>query len=274
MIATPPDYAMLLADIKARVQSAQARAVWAVNAELVRLYWEIGGVLDARQQQAGWGAAVIPKLARDLRNELPELKGFSERNIGRMLAFHRAYRDMVFPPAVATSHPTSVLPPPVAKTAAASRRATGLRDAIAGIPAELLLAVPWAHHQVLLEKVKDQGARRWYMEQLLIQGWSRNVLALQIGADAHRRQGAAVSNFVLRLPTAQSDLVQQALKDPYLCDFLTLDEPFQERELETGLVRHLEKFLLELGQGFAFIGRQYRIEVGDEEFFIDLLSTT
>jgi len=117
---------------------------------------------------------------------------------------------------------------------------------------------------VLLEKVKDLATRRWYMERLLAQGWSRNTLQLQIDAGAHRRQGAAVSNFVQRLPPAQSDLVQQALKDPYLFDFLTLAEPFHERELETGLVRHLEKFLLELGQGFAFVGRQHRIEVGDD----------
>lgn len=272
MSTTAPGYAALLADIKGRVQSAQSRAVLAVNAELVRLYWDIGGVLEVRQQRAGWGAGVIPALARDLHNELPEQKGFSERNIGRMLAFHRAYRDVVLPPSVARNEAAEVLPPPVAKRAVARRgTAQPLAASTAPFPADLLLAVPWAHHQVLLEKVKALAPRRWYMEQLLTHGWSRNVLQMQIDASAHQRQGAAVSNFVQRLPPAQSDLVQQALKDPYLFDFLTLTEPFQERELETGLVRHMEKFLLELGQGFAFVGRQHRIEIGDDEFFIDLL---
>ena len=122
-----------------------------------------------------------------------------------------------------------------------------------------------------MEKVKDLPTRRWYMEQTLANGWSRNVLALQIDARAHARHGKAVSNFAALLPAPQSDLAQQTLKDPYIFDFLTLTEPFQERELETELVRHLEKFLLELGQGFAFVGRQYRLDVGDEDFYIDLL---
>ena len=261
----PDDYAALLGEIKQRVSASQTRAVLAVNAELVRLYWDIGGLLDSRQSIAGWGAGVIPKLARDLHNELPELKGFSERNFGRMLAFYRAYRDLVLPPAVATSNVAGVLPPAVAK------RGRTQTTTLAVVTSELLLAVPWAHHHVLLEKVKKVATRRWYMQQLLTHGWSRNVLALQIDAGAHQRQGAAVSNFAQRLPPAQSDLVQQALKDPYVFDFLTLDAPFHERELETSLVHHLEKFLLELGQGFAFVGRQHRVEVGDDEFFIDLL---
>ena len=122
-----------------------------------------------------------------------------------------------------------------------------------------------------MEKVKDIPTRYWYMEQALTNGWSRNVLTLQIEAQAHARHGKARSNFALTLPPHQSDLVQQTLKDPYIFDFLTLTEPFHERELETELVRHLEKFLLELGQGFAFVGRQYKLDVGDEEFYIDLL---
>jgi predicted nuclease of restriction endonuclease-like (RecB) superfamily len=135
----------------------------------------------------------------------------------------------------------------------------------------ILWAIPWFHHIILMEKVPDLAIRRWYMEQTLANGWSRNILAMQIEAQAHARHGKARSNFALTLPEHQSDLVRQTLKDPYIFDFLTLTEPFQERELETGLVRHLEKFLLELGQGFAFVGRQYKVEVGDEDFYIDLL---
>ena len=263
-------FGALLAEVKQRIAASQVRAVIAVNSELVRLYWDIGRILDARQRREGWGAAVIPRLAHALYNELPELKGFSERNIKRMLAFYREYRDPAafmqrsaayspsrtakVPQAVAQISPGSKVPQPVAQW----------------LPS-LLWSVPWAHHVILMEKVKDLAVRRWYMEQTLANGLSRNVLALWIDSRAHCRHGKAVSNFAAMLPAPQSDLAQQALKDPYIFDFLTLSEPFHERELETQLVRHLEKFLLELGQGFAFVGRQYRLDVGDEDFHIDLL---
>lgn len=136
---------------------------------------------------------------------------------------------------------------------------------------QFVAKIPWGHNILLMEKVKDLTARYWYMQQTLEQGWSRDVLNLMIGSRAHERQGKAVSNFADRLPSPQSDLIQQALKDPYIFDFLTLEEPFHERELERGLTSHLEKFLLELGQGFAFVGRQQRLEVGDEDFYLDLL---
>ncbi|MBI3902312.1 MAG: DUF1016 domain-containing protein [Nitrosomonadales bacterium] len=244
-----------MAELKTRIRSSQTRAMLAVNAELIRLYWEIGQMLDARQKDEGWGAAVIPRLARDIRNELPEVKGFSERNIKRMLAFYREYRDLAFvPQAVAQIETFAKVPQPVAL-----------------FTPELLSALPWGHHALLMEKVKDVAARQWYMQATLGNGWSRNVLAMQIESAAHLRQGKSTSNFASRLPPPQSDLVQQTLKDPYLFDFLTLAEPFHERELETGLIGHLEKILLELGQGFAFVGRQYHLEVGDQDFYIDLL---
>ncbi len=131
--------------------------------------------------------------------------------------------------------------------------------------------IPWAHNVLLMQRVKDRATRIWYAGATLANGWSRNILAMQIESGAHLRQGKATSNFASRLPPPQSDLVQQALKDPYLFDFLTLAEPFHERELETGLIGHLEKFLLALGQGFAFVGRQYHLEVGKQDFYIDLL---
>lgn len=249
-------FVALLADVKLRIQTAQTRAMLAVNSELVRLYWDIGRMIDARQKLEGWGAGVIPRLAAELKNEMPELKGFSERNIGRMIAFHREYPDppAILPQAVAKLPENAILPQAAAK-----------------FDRSLLWEIPWFHHVVLMEKVKDLAARRWYMEQTLVNGWSRNILAIQIDMQAHARHGKARSNFALTLPEHQSDLVQQTLKDPYIFDFLTLTEPFQERELENELVRQLEKFLLELGQGFAFVGRQYKVEVGDEDFYIDLL---
>ncbi len=183
---------------------------------------------------------MIPRLARDIRNELPEVKGYSERNIGYMIRFAHEYG-----------------PPPILQRLVA--KLTGIQ--------QLVVHLPWGQNIILMEKVKDHAVRYWYMRASLQQGWSRDVLALMIEGQAHERQGNAVTNFVERLPPQQSDMAQQALKDPYIFDFLTLDEPFHERELETALVRHLEKFLIELGQGFAFVGRQVHVDVGDEDFY-------
>ena len=262
-------FAALVTEVKGRIQTAQTRAMLAVNAELVRLYWDIGRIIDERQQREGWGAAVIPRLAVSLHNELPDVKGFSERNVKRMLAFYREYRGLVAgsPQAATQIAPASKVTQPVAQIHTESK----VPPPVALLQESVFWTVPWAHHVILIEKIKDISTRRWYMEQTLANGWSRNILALQIDAQAHARHGKAVSNFAAMLPAPQSDLVQQTLKDPYIFDFLTLAEPFHERELETALVRHLEKFLLELGQGFAFVGRQYRLDVGNEDFYIDLL---
>lgn len=248
-------YRQVLTDIKQHIRHAQTRAVMAVNAELIRLYWEIGALIDARQQQEGWGAGVIPALARDLHNELPEEKGFSERNIKRMLAFYREYPHLEF------------VPQPVAQLVASAE----VPQAVALFPADLLYALPWGHHAELMAKIKNLATRRWYMQAAIEHGWSRNILLMQIESLAHERAGRAVTNFTRLLPSPDSDLAQQTLKDPYLFDFLTLEAGFHERELETGLIAHLEKFLLELGQGFAFVGRQYHLEIGGKDFYLDLL---
>lgn len=180
-------FAALLADVKNRIQVAQTRAVLSVNSELVRLYWDIGRIIHERQQHEGWGAAVIPRLALKLKNELPDLKGFSERNIKRMLAFHREYPDpsAIMQGALARLPAPKKVPPPVAQIEPASKAP----QAVAQLPDALLWMVPWAHHVILMEKVKDFPTRRWYMEQTLANGWSRNVLALQIAAEAHARHG-------------------------------------------------------------------------------------
>ena len=265
----PSTYGILLTDIKQRVTSAQTRAVLAVNGELVRLYWDVGQLLHHRQKTEGWGVAIIPKLSKDLHNEMPEVKGFSERNIGRMIAFFREYPHLdLFLPVGAKMEAEAILPPVVAKL---KENRESIPHADYKFPSELICAVPWAHHNLLIAKVKDGPTRKWYMEKLLAHGWSKNILAMQIETQAHTRQGAAITNFRQNLPPFQSDLVQQALKDPYIFDFLTLEKPFRERELETGLVLHIEKFLLELGQGFAFVGRQHHLVVGKDDFYIDLL---
>ncbi|TAN44680.1 MAG: DUF1016 domain-containing protein [Nitrospirae bacterium] len=261
-------YTELLTQIKDRIRQAQVKATLSANAEMILMYWDVGRMINKRQQEEGWGSAVIPRLAKDIRNELPEVKGFSERNIGRMIAFYREYSccSQILPQAVANLSSTFAnaekVPQPVAKMSAAGNP-ENLQ--------QLVAKVPWGHNILLMEKAKDLPSRLWYMQQTIEQGWSRDVLAQMIKSEAHKRQGTAVNNFQDRLPSPQSDLARQLLKDPYIFDFLTLTEPFEERELETGLVKHLEKFLLELGQGFAFVGRQYHLEVSDKDFYIDLL---
>lgn len=214
-------YGALLAEIKDRIATAQTRAVLAVNGELNRLYWQIGRSLDRRQAEEGWGAAVIPRLARDLRNELPELKGFSERNIKLMLQFFRTY------PSLFDDEAALVQP------AVAQMEAENAAPARSVQP--LVARLPWAHNVLLMQSTREDVTRRWYAEQALSQGWSRNVLKLQIESMAHARQGRATNNFDARLPAPQSDLARQA------------------------------------GQGFAFVGRQYPLTVGDNDFYIDLL---
>ena len=242
-------YTSLLDEIKIRIRTAQTQATLAANAEMIALYWDVGRLIHQRQQEQGWSAAVIPKLSKDLNNELPEVKGFSERNLGRMLAFYREY-----PP---ESGQMRNLPQPVANLE------TVIRQPIAQIP--------WGHNILLIEKIKDQVTRLWYVQQTIQNGWSRDVLGLMIKNNLHLRQGNSTHNFDHILPDPESDLARQSLKDPYIFDFLTLAQPFTERELETELVRHIEKFLLELGRGFAFVGRQYRLEVSNQDFYLDLL---
>ncbi|MFA5903607.1 MAG: PDDEXK nuclease domain-containing protein [Desulfobacula sp.] len=260
-------YGELLIGIKDRIRQGQNRAALSANAEMIVMYWDIGHMILQRQQEKGWGAGVIPRLANDLKNELPEVKGFSERNIGYMIRFAREYG-----PRPILQQPVAKLPDkeaPIEKVPQPAAQCLEKKDA--SIVQRLVAQIPWGHNILLMEKVKDLSVRCWYMQQATEQGWSRDTLAAMIKGRAHERQGKTVSNFSARLPSLQSEMARQLLKDPYLFDFLTLEEPFHERELETGLVRHLEKFLLELGAGFAFVGRQYHLAVSDRDFYLDLL---
>lgn len=253
-------YADLLGQIKQRIRQGQSRAVLSANAEMITTYWDVGKILHERQLQEGWGRAVIPRLSRDLRNELPEVKGFSERNIGYMIRLVREYGF------------TPILQQPVAKLDASEKVPQSVAQMVpSAILPQLVAKIPWGHNILLMEKVKDLTARLWYMQQVVEHGYVRDTLLSMIKNNSYERHGKAINNFDVHLPPSQSGLVLETLKDPYVFDFLTLEEPFHERELETELIRHLEKFLLELGQGFAFVGRQYRVEVGDEDYYIDLL---
>ena len=234
-LTTPPaNYADWLAELKTRIHSAQQRATLAVNRELVLLYWQIGHDILARQAEQGWGRKVIERLAEDLRQAFPEMKGFSPRNLKYMRAFAEAWPEAEF-------------------------------------VQEVLAQLPWYHQLALLDKLPGPGTRRWYAAKAIEHNWSRNVLVMQIESRLLERSGTAVSNFPATLPKPNSDLAHESLKDPYRFDFLGLTDEAQEREIENALVTHVTEFLLELGAGFAFVGRQVLLDVGGDEFFIDLL---
>jgi predicted nuclease of restriction endonuclease-like (RecB) superfamily len=270
------DYRDLLGDIKARVRQAQHRVALSANAEMIRLYWDIGCLIAARQEREGWGAGVLPRLAVDLKNELPEEKGFSLRNLKLMVQFYRAYPERLaigqrsVAQLIESSSSAEIGQPAVAQTDPPPVPETHQLSA-APILQRAVVQLSWAHNVILIQKLKHLPTRLWYARQTLEQGWSRDTLAVQIKNRAHERQGAAVTNFSATLPEAHAALAQGLLKDPYLFDFLTLEEPFHERELETGLLAHIQTFLIELGRGFAFVGRQYRLEISDRDFYLDLL---
>ncbi len=266
--ALPATYAALLTGIKERVQQARLRAHLAVNRELVVLYWQIGRDIVSRQKREGWGKAVIERLGADIQKAFPGIEGFSTRNIWRMRAFYLAYAQL----AEFLSPPVTEFPPePLAESVGGTGSAQILPEPLAELPPPELLGITWYHNVTLLEKLSDAATRLWYARRAAQHGWSRNVLALQIDSALHERQGKAVTNFTQTLPPPQSDLAQQITKDPYLFDFLNLHDDANERAVELGLLEHVEKFLLELGAGFALVGRQVHLEVGDQDFYLDLL---
>lgn len=281
-------YNTLLSDIKNRVRRGQLRASVSANAEMLSAYWDIGKMIHQRQQLEGWGKGVIPRLANDLKNELSEVKGFSERNILRMLTFYREYSDFLISPmplAKLENNGISLLP--VAKSDEPSNMKRTVsqfaenKKSIWQLPiaklhdtdiqSNLILLTGWAHHIILIQKVKDLPTRYWYMQQVVSNGWSYAVLEEMIKSRLYERQGKAASNFELTLPPLQSELAKQMLKDPYIFDFTTLATEYTERELESELIKHIQKFLVELGGGFAFVGRQYKLEISIKDFYIDLL---
>jgi predicted nuclease of restriction endonuclease-like (RecB) superfamily len=228
------EYAEFIETLKTDIQRSQIKAALAVNRELVLLYWRIGNGILAKQKELGWGAKVVEQISRDLRLAFPAMKGFSRTNLLYMRLFAENYPD----------------------------------DQIVQ---QLVGQIPWGHIVRILDKVKDQAEREFYIRKTIENGWSRNVLEIQIETGLYLRQGKAVTNFELTMPKLQSDLAQQLLKSPYNFDFLGLTDEAHERDIEQAMMRHIRAFLLELGVGFAFVGSQYRLEGGGEEFFIDQL---
>jgi len=230
----PGDYAEALAEIKQRIQQERLRVVLAANSAMVLLYWDLGRMILDRQERAGWGAKVIDRLSADLRQAFADMKGFSPRNLKYMRAFAAAWPERA-------------------------------------IVQQLAAQIPWFHNCLLLDRVTDPAARQWYIHHVVEYGWSRNILSLQIDSRAHERQGQALTNFKATLPPRDSDMAAQVFKDPYLFDFLGTADPRREREVEQALVDHVQHFLLELGSGFAFVGRQVHLELAGRDYYLDLL---
>lgn len=230
----PGDYGATLADLKQRICAQRLRVVITANTAMIELYWDIGRTILDRQRNAGWGARIIDRLSADLREAYPDMQGFSPRNLKYMRAFAAAWPD-------------------------------------ASIVQRVAAQLPWRQNMVLLDRLDDLETRLWYGQRALEQGWSRDILNLQIDNRAHARAGKTISNFTKTLPPAESDMAVQVFKDPYLFDFLGTADPRREREVEQALIDHLQRFMLELGTGFAFVGRQVHLEIGDQDFYLDLL---
>jgi predicted nuclease of restriction endonuclease-like (RecB) superfamily len=230
----PESYAATLQEIKTHLRSARIRAVLAANPIVIEAYWHTGKIILARQQESGWGAKVIDRLAADLKEAFPDMGGVSRRNLFSMRNFAECFPD------------GPIVQQPVAQ-------------------------LPWGHVVAITQRIKDAAAREFYIRECLSHGWSRNILEIQIENQLHLRAGKAQNNFALTMPPADSDMAAQLFKDPYLFDFLGTADPRREAEVEQSLVDHIQKFLLELGTGFAFVGRQVRLEVGDDDYPLDLL---
>ncbi|MEI6080042.1 MAG: PDDEXK nuclease domain-containing protein [bacterium] len=229
-------YVSILKTLKEKIRAAQIRAVLSVNSKMMQLYWEIGKIISEQQEKQGWGTKVIERLSKDLRSAFPNMKGFSYRNVMYMNQFYKEYQSVIIVQAA-------------------------------------LAQLPWYHNIALLEKLNSNDERLWYAQQTIENGWSRNILVMQIESDLYHRQGVKtkITNFKKTLPTLQSDLAEQMIKDPYKLDFLTIYDEAKERDIENELVKHITKFLLELGTGFAFVGQQYHLEISGEDYYIDLL---
>ncbi|MCB9092517.1 MAG: DUF1016 domain-containing protein [Halobacteriovoraceae bacterium] len=230
----PNDYLETLNQIKEKIRSTQLKAAVRVNQELIQLYWEIGVAVSEKQENEGWGAKTIETLAKDLKAAFPHAKGFSRTNISYMVQFSKEYPEIE-------------------------------------IIQQLVGQIPWGHNLILIQRLSNREERVWYVKKIIENGWSRSMLALWIDSDLYRREGRAITNFTNTLPHPQSDLANQTLKDPYCFDFLSLTGKYEERELEKGLIDHIQKFLIELGKGFAFVGKQYELKVENTIYYLDLL---
>lgn len=242
------DYQAWLKALKAQINRARSRTALSANRSLIEFYWELGKTLAEKQAQSQWGDKVIDQVAKDLKREFDSLKGLSATNLKYCKRFYLFY------------------------TSIGQQAVDQLAQSKGGPPlSELVKELPWGHNILIFTKVDTLESAYFYLVQTLTNGWNREVLALQLKTDLFHRQGAAITNFQDTLPTPHSELAQATLKDPYIFDFMALDKPYREKELEDQLVGQVSRFLLELGKGFAFMGRQHHLEVAGQDYYLDLL---
>lgn len=259
------EYRQWIVAIKGRIQASQIKAAVSVNRELLELYWSIGEQILEKQQTSKWGDGFLEQMSRDLLAEFPTMKGFSYRNLRSIrqwvLYWSAALGNVQQPAATIGKHVVSI-------------NAVNWPQAVSKLEIEapqLVSQIPWGHNILIIQKLSDPAIALFYVQKTIENNWSRAVLTHPIESNPHLREGRAVNNFAATLPKPESNLAKQLLRDPYNFDFLTLTERHNERELEDGLVEYITKFLLELGAGFAYVGRQYKIEVDGDEYSIDLL---
>lgn len=249
------EYKSWLIELKDKIRSAQLKASLGVNEQMILLYWDIGKSIVQKQAERQWGSKIIEQMAKDLKAEVSDTKGFSRTNLFSMRQFYLFYKDQAI----------------IHQLGGQLKNEIGNKSVDLISQDSILTKVPWRHHVVIMNKCKLPEHAIFYLQQTIQNNWSRNVLEIQLESKLIDRLGKAPNNFELTLPKHQSDLAKETLKDPYKFDFLTLERDIQELELEKQLTENITKFLLELGKGFAFVGRQYLLQIGGKERKIDLL---
>lgn len=266
ILSNNSDYADWLRSIKTKLYNTQLKAAVAVNQELLQFYWELGADIVDKQKNAKWGSGFLKQLSHDLMVEFPDMKGFSKRNLERIRKWYLFYalENLNYDTACVAIGQQDISNPDAAKN--------DITSSLAGKqPVPQLFQMPWGQNLVIVSKSSSISEALFYVQKTIENNWSRSVLTHQIEIGLYERQGKAITNFSNTLPAPQSDLAKQIIKDPYNFDFLTITEDYNERELEHGLIQHITKFLIELGAGFAYVGKQVALQVGKRDFFLDLL---
>lgn len=247
MLQLDSTYKTWITELKQKVKSAQAKAALAVNRELILFYWDLGQAISEKLHMSQWGDKVLENVSRDLQRAFPDMRGFSVSNLKTCKLFFEYFGSQ------------------------AVNQLQNVDNESMLSKKQLVVQIPWGHIKIIITKIKNEKEAYFYIQKIKENNWSRDTLALQIKSDLYQRSGRAISNFQDTLPEVMSDLAQQALKDPYVFDFLQLSESFREKDIENQLVLHIRNFLLELGKGFAFVGQQHHLEIGDKDYYIDLL---
>jgi predicted nuclease of restriction endonuclease-like (RecB) superfamily len=281
-------YQQILKGLKEKIKQARFKAAVTANAQLIAIYFEIGQAIIQQENEEGWGAKTVERLSFDLRMEFEDMKGLSVRNLRYMREFAKAYPQFsILQPLVAKLPKTGkaktepqFLQPLVAKSKSSKKAALPIvqgklaqieTTTSSSIVQPLVAQIPWTHHTIILDRVKGEEQRLFYLQKTLENGWSKTVLSLQINNKLFERQGKTINNFESVLAALDSDLAKETFKNPYVFDFLSMGEKMQERDLEKGLINHLKNFMLELGKGFAYVGNQKNIQVEGDDYFLDLL---